>query len=94
MLQICFSVFCGISTVTRGYGSVNKSVSLYTLGELQNIERIKIIDNMTGNCTDTKADITVTVILMEPKRTVGFGAGDTGKKHNTDGTVDTVKKYL
>ncbi len=31
MIQVCFSVFCVILIVTCGYGSVNKSVSLYSV---------------------------------------------------------------
>lgn len=32
-------------------------------GQLQKMERIKIMDNVTGNCTDTKAGITVKTVF-------------------------------
>ena len=63
MIQICFSVFCVISTVTCGYGNVNKSVSLYSVRAITEKERIKNMDNVTGNCTSTKANITVKAVF-------------------------------
>ncbi len=48
MLQICFSVFCVILTVTFGYNNINKSVSLYRVRAITEKERIKNMDNVVG----------------------------------------------
>lgn len=63
MIQICFSVFYVILTVTCGYGSANKSVSLYSVRAITEKERNKNMDNVTGNCTSTKANITVKAVF-------------------------------
>ena len=78
MIQICFSVFCVISTVTCGYGNVNKSVSLYSVRAITEKSVLVFIfaedeggtggkeinmGNITGNCTDTKTGITVKTVF-------------------------------
>ena len=44
MIQISFSAFCVILTVTCAYGNVNKSVSLYSVRIITESERIKIMN--------------------------------------------------
>ena len=63
MIRFVSLFFCVISTVTCGYGSVNKSVSLYSVRAITEKERIKNMDNVTGNCTSTKANITVKAVF-------------------------------
>lgn len=70
--------FCGILTVTYGYGSINKSVSLYSVRAImeKSVPAFIFIENKTGtvrkendmgkmtdNCTDIKAAITVKAVF-------------------------------
>ena len=63
MIQICFPVFLWYFSETYGYGSANKSISLYSVRAITEKERIKNMDNVTGNCTSTKANITVKAVF-------------------------------
>ena len=63
MIQICFPVFLWYFSETYGYGSANKSIFLYSVRAITEMERIKIMDNVTSNCTSAKADITVKTVF-------------------------------
>ena len=63
MIQICFPVFLRHFSETCGYGNANKSISLYSVRAITEKERIKNMDNVTGNCTSTKANITVKAVF-------------------------------
>ena len=64
MIQICFPVFLWHFSETYGYMAVPISPYPCTAsGQLRKMERIKIMDNVTGNCTSAKADITVKTVF-------------------------------
>ena len=78
MIQICFPVFLWHFSETYGYGSANKSISLYSVRAITEKSVLVFIfaedeggtggkeinmGNMTGNCTDTKTGISVKTVF-------------------------------
>ncbi len=60
MIQICFPVFLWHFSETYGYMAVPISPYPCTAsGQLRKMERIQIMDNVTGNYTSAKAVIVI-----------------------------------
>ena len=59
MIQICFPFFCGIFQKLMDMAVPISPYPCTSSGQLRKMERIQIMDNVTGNYTSAKAVIVI-----------------------------------